>query len=560
MKDSLFSLQIPNICFQGQPNQKADQVVIPELGALHSSADPEREAQRQWLNLQSRKYQSILYIGMGYGYIVDAAFKARTKKNEQNTALQHTRYCEPTVFFYEPIQEMRKKLKENGRYQQWKKLMNSEVATTDTKITDIIEDLPSWLKSQKRPSVSPIQIIFSPVYYRYFPQWCDQLNSYLSQSTRQKKTKEKFARQWFHHYLINLGKENLSFLTMNKREQIKITGQPILFCGASSSLLPELEMLREKNPNFLTESLVIASDSAVIPLSQAKIPIDLIISVDSGRGTLMHFANLAHFLPTKQKKNKSQIKSQIPLLTWLGGAPQLDQWFSEVIYYRSTYPLDQLLAEEQLAQLPLMENPSNTMVGLAILLAELKKSQNLYIAGVSFVSRQGQSHVVGNGYTYYAQCLYHRTNSMLNQLTTNSHYPQQLLAADKRNWQACIHMARKRKIKLKRLKQLLRQNKSGEMMQILAKTNPQSKSDKPVSMFTKETFPAQQLYSTLKQSLKKYSSAQFTETLALNFDYTKILQKAKLARNRTVQNSVINHKKKENENRKKELGFNNDYS
>ena len=571
--NSAYSLDIPDLCVeplipistthadaqQTEVAARTFQVTIPNVGQIHSR-NPRQEALRFLMGMQKQKQNhqgqgKTLIIGIGWGYLIDALIV--TKRSAQH-------FPNFSIFFYEPILQMRAFLRQNGRYKQWQQAGQN---------IQIVENLQQWWlenrpknKNDKHPhpaqkSHYPIEIVWQPNYRRYFPNWRknilallardqsallardqtkDQTRDQTRDQTEQRKrnnqpinaaqkAKKRFRRLWFHRTLTALVANPVMSFICSTPLVAQAGGhgrrEDFIFCGGGPHLIEELRLLREQAPSLLERASLIASDTAVMPLLEAGFPIDLVLSIDSGRGTLMHFAQLQEYLSSKQNSPKSPTKMKIPLLTWMGGNAHLSEWFEEIHYYLTTYPLDQVMQQSITPDLRIWENPSSSLVGLAILIAAACSLQpaSVFVAGVSYKHSRRQSHVRGSGYTHYAQCQCNRTLSVTMQQIGSLRYGTRVSANDKENWRTIRKMAAHYNVKLQRISA-----RTGAGHHPRPIEGSQAKK-KPLSLRTKR-YSGKKLHEALCQALLKIPAQALTETLEIDFDYTEKLQKPQMTK------------------------------
>jgi hypothetical protein len=197
-------------------------------------------------------------------------------------------------------------------------------------------------------------------------------------------TIEHFSKLWLRNYFINLKlviqRENTGLLF---KESLNLKNKSVLFVGASPVLEDEINLIKKS----LDKVFLISSDtSASFLLHQGVIP-DLILSIDSGRGTYYHFRN---------------IPDKIPILTWLGGCRYIFELKNPVLLYLSSFPLDQILSNIVFGSNDfILNNPSLNVSGLAKSLAIYFESVEFLLAGISFTSHKNKTHTRGTGYESY---------------------------------------------------------------------------------------------------------------------------------------------------------------
>ena len=301
----------------------------------------------------------MLLVGVGWGYVLE------------QLSPDSAQFASENFEAFEPLTELVAQLERHGR-------------KADLEKRGLC--LRSALSDVGLPRDRPWRILVLPAYSRLFPGLGERVESALSRSVDASTTRH-FLRTWLRNALIRLHEnERLEFLAEPSGAR---SGPPVLYCGAGPLLLEELASVD------LRGVFVIAADSALAPLLAAGVPVQLTLSVDSGPGTLYH-------LRAARRGSKSA-ELPVPVLSWLAGAPWLDQFFTRRILYRSTFPIDQLLGTGPLSGLPERDNPTRNLLGLALHTAHSLGARTLFLAGADFRSHQGQSHVRGTGYTLFAQ-------------------------------------------------------------------------------------------------------------------------------------------------------------
>lgn len=227
-----------------------------------------------------------------------------------------------------------------------------------------------------------------PGYTRAFPEKLESFVTFLNQIANSKtdinaQTISHFARTWTHNY-----QKNGSLLKVRTGESYLLNSVQLnqslpVFVGASPELEQEIPFLKQ----YRSEILLLASDtSAQFLLSQSLLP-DAILSFDPGRGTLYHF------LPS--------IPSEIPIITWLGGLPEIFSLPNPIYLVNTNHPMDQILELKLKEPWPSLANPSLNLAGMGKALAILAKSAKFLLSGVSFKGDFGKAHCRGTGYERY---------------------------------------------------------------------------------------------------------------------------------------------------------------
>lgn len=342
----------------GSPNFKTPK------GLLHSQRNPREEAERFARVIaqtaRGNPQSDIIVTGLGWGYIVEALHAL-----DPRNALP--------IFFFEPLDSVRQHLRESGRETALKKIAPGR----------ILDIMRSGL------------LHISPAHDRMYGAEIRRLLS--SPPSVDESTQQVFFQRWFRHHLRFLCSAG------SARFVPPLDGKkgPVIFCGAAPSLTRDLESI---TPDLRAgRAFVLAADTALAPLLSLGIRPDLVISVDAGRGTEFHFASAARLI--------SDIRS-IPILTWSGTSSVLHLYSDHLQYFRTTFPLDQLLGSGPLAEVPEWINPSRNTAGIALLAAKALGRVRMFHAGVSFKTENGRTHTRGTGYTLFAVLGQSRTKTV----------------------------------------------------------------------------------------------------------------------------------------------------
>lgn len=199
-------------------------------------------------------------------------------------------------------------------------------------------------------------------------------------------TKSFFSRLWFRNYLININRyieDKSSFFLTEK--SFLLGRRPVLFIGAAPSLERQIDALKDKRDSLF----IICSDTASRFVRRKGILPDLVISLDSGRGTLYHIAD--------------SFPETVPILTWFGANREIFNLKNTKVIYLSSYPLDQILSGLSEGKLECLKNPGLNVSGMAKSVSIYLKSSAYITAGTGFTSESGKSHCRGTGYEIYNQ-------------------------------------------------------------------------------------------------------------------------------------------------------------
>ena len=457
-------------------------------GFLHSRHSPQKEARRfaeelykqiekEKLNIGVKKGDTalgdtpernsnikqassplaLIVIGIGWGYLIEELVKiyfqtkSKAKESERIENTEETTNLNYEFFFYEPISQVYKTLKEKGRWEALQNLGKKLGQERRERLFGKLGELQE--KIQKR---GKLELLFhiSPSYKRLFPELLSETaRSFARPSGLQaldKNTARHFLRQWTRNaFRLSCTQETIDFISGIPKTKdsaclhTKKEPKPfVMYCGADPYLLQDLKLLapellsKEKSRVFL-----IASDSALGPLLASQYKIDLAICVDSGVGTLYHLHAAEHFSSSYFPKEKIKTKRwPFPLLSWSGALPALDNYFSKIYYYRSTLPFDQILGMGPLSKVTEWQNTARNPLGLALYIAYLLGAEKLYSVGVSFRTYGRQSHEKATGYQEYALGRTNRVFSLEMYKTAN--YPKKYNSTEKNwNWQGALALA-----------------------------------------------------------------------------------------------------------------------
>lgn len=388
---------IRTLALELSSNRNGDCNLKHTNGYLHSRRSPQTEAQRLAILLKEKASKTpLLVIGIGWGYLIDELYALSKEKIEQ-------------FIFFEPILECQSLLQKANRNTLWQK-----------KGILYIENL--YELSSKLPIITKNWNLYvTPSYARLFPELFQEIKTVLtvepSEGIREETkvdtaTANHFVHQWTRNTLCSIKKHTtLQYIQKSHNTSpcpsthTSPSGQTpktplIIYCGAAPTLVGELKKI-PKN------AILIVSDTALAPVLANKHRVHLALCVDSG------YATYYHLLAALRWQESGKLPLGFPVLTWSGGLVGLDKWFTKIYYYRSTLPLDQLLAEGPLQHCELWENPSRNVLGLALHVANNLGATSLYCLGATFTSdEKGRTHTPGTGYQEYTLANIQRNNSM----------------------------------------------------------------------------------------------------------------------------------------------------
>lgn len=385
---------------------------------LHSTYDPEKEAIRQAHSiLQENPNSPLLVVGVGLGYLLNAIRQIRGNHSGQ------------TILFYEPLASLQEILNETDH-----PFLNPVRSEIEHSLYFQLEDLQHAMKHR---SISSVRIVVSPSYARLFPGLFEQVAAYFQKTSlgTEESTRARFARQWMRNHIRLLHSQK----TLNFFRGSEGTIPPVLYAGASPRLLADLKPLRTKI-QIQEQTFIIASDTSLGPLLSEGIRPHLVLSVDSGRGTLYHLRAAALH---------DTVPFPFPVLGWTASLPHLSQFFHETLYYRSTLPLDQLEGTGPLEKEPVLQNTTGNLSGLALMVAGLLGKDTIYFLGTGFVSVHGQSHERGTGYSLHTMEQHSRLNP--SELYASRGYSSTLTMKNKKAMDELDQMSSKWKIRIRTL-------------------------------------------------------------------------------------------------------------
>ncbi|WP_232371714.1 6-hydroxymethylpterin diphosphokinase MptE-like protein [Leptospira ainazelensis] len=256
--------------------------------------------------------------------------------------------------------------------------------------------LTHWL-SEDTNKVVPF---LHPVYTRKFPDltvnFLDSLKQ-NSQTSQNQTAKEYFQKIWTRNEV-----KNVSSICKNSNSSGIISGakknffqdQTLLFTGASPSLEQDTDWILKNRTRFH----LLASDTSLGWLLYSGILPDMVLSIDSSRGTLFHFRNI--------------LPPEVPIVTWFGGSSFLFDLPNPKWIYFSTHPLDQTLRTLFFPKTPILENPSLNMAGIAVSFAKQLSYGRIIFKGVDFQRNGGRTHCRSTGYESYDLPQITRKNSL----------------------------------------------------------------------------------------------------------------------------------------------------
>ncbi len=355
------------------------------LTYLHSQSNPKKEAERFLASLLPTADVQII-IGSGALHSLEALVE---KGNFPKV-----------LVFWEPIAEI-------YQCQEWqtkKQHLVSRISNLGFQVFFIETSEGAYLQKELKLIFHVLEgrLTYSvstfPSYQRKFGDSLaidckQQIESVLQLSND--ATKMHFERTWTHHYLQNLSANNCQLL-----HEMRLDSNSLLFIGASPQLEIEVENIKKNRNQFF----IIAGDTSFPFLVSQNVNPDMILSMDTGRGTIFHFCK--------------RFPNDIPILTWFGAHPILFQLPNPKWILRTTHPMDQVLnhalEKNQTKHWTEFKNPGLNQATLAKEIAIQSKVPNFIYSGVSFLQMDGKSHCRGTGYEFYYSPIIDRKRTLEN--------------------------------------------------------------------------------------------------------------------------------------------------
>ena len=351
------------VVFQQNPDGSPNLSVRGQ--ALHSRRDPQREALRiaEEIRTTLATGRKMLAIGIGCGYVLQALHDLLPGALGSQ------------VYFYEPLDEARRSVAPSIRGLAGS---TSGVLRSSAAVAGLLAESPA--------------LFVLPQWRRLLPDLSERLREMVSDPHA--ATRRFFFRAWSRNFFARIGSlASLAFLINTDRP----TYRRVVYCGAGPRLLRDLAALGDVLN--ATDTLVVAADTALSALLSSNCEPDLVLSVDSGRGTAYHFLAL---------QGLRNLPLDIPVLSWSAGPSVLEKLGASVLFYRSSLPYEQFLGAGPLSAVPEFSNPSGNAAGVAAIVARCARAQELHLAGADFRAAGHQSHVRGTGYDLYANLGHHR--------------------------------------------------------------------------------------------------------------------------------------------------------
>ncbi len=354
---------------------------------MHSNLDPSKEGSRFISSLPKATPTILCFLGLGALFHLEQYLSLPSLTNQP-------------IILWEPIEEIAENEAFKDKLHQI--LAQFEIKNIPYLFLKSGQEPAEWKKQLddflRLTSILSFSILPFPSYTRHVPQKIQYFSEFLNQflnplPATNLLTIAHFKRVWTQNYLKN-------FELMKSRLENTFWlsgihfGQKIpIFVGASPLLETQITDLKNDRGKFF----LFSSDTAIQFLLSESITPDVILSFDSGRGTLYHF------LPN--------IPITIPIITWLGGLSNLYSLGNKIFIANTNYPLDQILETRLNSLWPYLKNPSLNVAGIGKSLAALGAATKFVLSGVDFKDDFGKSHCRGTGYENYRLPNVMRTNT-----------------------------------------------------------------------------------------------------------------------------------------------------
>ncbi len=234
-----------------------------------------------------------------------------------------------------------------------------------------------------------IEIYINPV-LKTKPEF-NFIENYISSCMRRKiiniNTAKRFSRQWSKNFLLNSLKyvENKGVESLQNLLEGKF---PIVIVGAGSSIDDCIFKIKK----LANISLIIAVDTAVIPLQKADIPIDIIVSSDSQSINALYITCSDYIKKEKLSKDKLSNDRILPILVTMPTVhPLLISKFNGKIIFSSAFfsfvkEIDKITYER------LEIGAGGTVSALAFDLLSLLNPSEIFLVGLDFCYSNGKLH------------------------------------------------------------------------------------------------------------------------------------------------------------------------
>lgn len=341
---------------------------------LHSVSQPQKEADRFLNSFSTLPRPTVqVFIGLGALHLVDRL----VERPDSSVA----------YIFWEPLESVFHCSDWQSKIENLTGKFNSAKIRTlflgPREKTENLEEFRTFLRELGENWTYSTAVF--PSYARLFGESLVQdfktkLESAINVSNQ--STKQHFERTWTYHYLRNTMSIHCTLI-----DKLDFSPLPLLFTGASPGLEMEIELIKAHRKKFV----LLAGDTSLPFLLSNEVVPDLILSLDTGRGTLFHFSK--------------GLPADIPILTWFGGSPHLFELPNPKWVFRTTYPMDQVLHHSLSSDSKFSwrewKNPGLNQATFAKELAFGSGSREFLYAGVSFLQESGRSHCRGTGYEFY---------------------------------------------------------------------------------------------------------------------------------------------------------------
>lgn len=314
-----------------------------EFFPLHSTYDPEKEAQRAAQAL--KPCQLIFFVGCGWGY------------------LPHLLKSHSRCIILQPPQEAQFLHNHPSPYLQG----------LQEDILVIKEDWKRQLKERLIPfCYQNFRIVVNNGWEKFSPEWVktirQELETTLDELLNDVAMFKRFGRLWHRHFFRNIHHYE------NQTPCFKRVNE-IFIVGASPTLEKNISRLRTLPPH----SLLIATDTALPALTTYKIVPHYVVTIDSQLFTLNHFLQ--------------EIPTETILVADLTALPLLTKRFQKILFSAGAHPLCQLASNY--LNLPPLNTAGGNVTVAAYSFAKLFQPQQIHLIAVDFTYPQGKTYSRG---------------------------------------------------------------------------------------------------------------------------------------------------------------------
>lgn len=243
-------------------------------------------------------------------------------------------------------------------------------------ISDLLQYIP-----EKELELYTNKVLKTLDQYNYIENFCISI---LRRKVININTAKRFSKQWVKNFLYNSTKyvSNIGVsLLINLLENLI----PCVIVGAGSSVDENIELLKK-----LSEvAIIIAVDTAVIPLIKADIKIDIIVSSDSQSINALYITRSKYI---NDWKNKDTSLYDFPLLVVMPTVHPglISKWKGKIVF--SSIPFDFIKDIDSKTVKKMEIGSGGTVSALAFELSILLNPSEIFLLGTDFCYSKGKLH------------------------------------------------------------------------------------------------------------------------------------------------------------------------